>query len=217
MFERKCYEKLVKWKDRSNGRTALLVEGARRVGKTTLVEAFAGAEYDAHLVIDFSKTTDLIAEKRCFTVAIADRANLVAADYVGIVSGNKESEKVAKAGWTAVPGEQVDAPVFQELPVTMECKVVSISEELGETCVVGEVVNTQVSEAHLTEAGKVDVSGMLADEPTAGLDAENARAVHALLREAADDGAAVLLVTHEQGAEEYADRVLHMDGGRLSG
>ena len=74
-----------------------------------------------------------------------------------------------------------------------------------------------MSEAHLTEAGKVDVSGMLADEPTAGLDAENARAVHALLREAADDGAAVLLVTHEQGAEEYADRVLHMDGGRLSG
>ena len=59
MFERKCYEKLVKWKDRSNGRTALLVEGARRVGKTTLVEAFAGAEYDAHLVIDFSKTTDV--------------------------------------------------------------------------------------------------------------------------------------------------------------
>lgn len=58
MFERKCYEKLVKWKDRSNGRTALLVEGVRRVGKTTLVEAFAGAEYDAHLVIDFSKTTD---------------------------------------------------------------------------------------------------------------------------------------------------------------
>lgn len=58
---------------------------------------------------------------------------------------------------------------------------------------------------------------LLADEPTAGLDAENARAVHALLREAADDGAAVLLVTHEQGAEEYADRVLHMDGGRLSG
>ena len=58
---------------------------------------------------------------------------------------------------------------------------------------------------------------LLADEPTAGLDAENAGAVHALLREAADDGAAVLLVTHEQGAEEYADRVLHMDGGRLSG
>lgn len=54
---------------------------------------------------------------------------------------------------------------------------------------------------------------LLADEPTAGLDAENARTVHELLRQAADDGAAVLLVTHEQGAEEFADRVLHMDGG----
>ena len=54
---------------------------------------------------------------------------------------------------------------------------------------------------------------LLADEPTAGLDAQNARKVHELLRQAADEGAAVLLVTHEQGAEEFADRVLHMDNG----
>lgn len=57
MFRRKCYEKLLEWKASSKGRTALLIEGARRVGKTTLAESFADAEYDAHLVIDFSRAS----------------------------------------------------------------------------------------------------------------------------------------------------------------
>ncbi len=56
---------------------------------------------------------------------------------------------------------------------------------------------------------------LLADEPTAGLDNENTLAVLSLLRKAADDGAAVLLVTHEDEAAQFADRVLTMDGGRL--
>lgn len=56
---------------------------------------------------------------------------------------------------------------------------------------------------------------LLADEPTAGLDAENTLAVLSLLRKAADDGAAVLLVTHENEAAQFADQVLSMDGGKL--
>jgi len=56
---------------------------------------------------------------------------------------------------------------------------------------------------------------LLADEPTAGLDKENTMAVLSLLRKAADDGAAVLLVTHENEAAQFADRVFTMDGGRL--
>ncbi len=56
---------------------------------------------------------------------------------------------------------------------------------------------------------------LLADEPTAGLDNENTTAVLSLLRSAAENGAAVLLVTHEAEAEHYADRVLTMDGGKL--
>jgi len=58
---------------------------------------------------------------------------------------------------------------------------------------------------------------LLADEPTAGLDNENTTEVLKLLREAANDGAAVLLVTHESEAAEYADRVLTMDAGKISG
>lgn len=57
---------------------------------------------------------------------------------------------------------------------------------------------------------------LLADEPTAGLDSENVDTVLTLLRRAADDGAAVLVVTHEPEAERVADRVLTMDGGRLT-
>lgn len=57
MFRKKCYEELLEWKASSKGRTALLIEGARRVGKTTLAEFFADAEYDAHLVIDFSRAS----------------------------------------------------------------------------------------------------------------------------------------------------------------
>ena len=56
---------------------------------------------------------------------------------------------------------------------------------------------------------------LLADEPTAGLDDENVDLVMELLRRAADEGASVLLVTHENEARKYADRVLAMDGGRL--
>lgn len=54
LFKRKAYEKLLRWKQESNGKTALLVEGARRVGKSTLVEQFASREYESYILIDFA-------------------------------------------------------------------------------------------------------------------------------------------------------------------
>lgn len=62
MFKRKIYERMLDWKMRSNGRTALLIEGARRVGKSTVVKAFAEREYETHLVIDFSAAPREIRE-----------------------------------------------------------------------------------------------------------------------------------------------------------
>ena len=53
MFKRKIYEKLMEWKKESDGRTALLVEGARRIGKSTVVENFAKNEYESYILIDF--------------------------------------------------------------------------------------------------------------------------------------------------------------------
>ena len=54
MFKRKIYEKLLEWKRESDGETALLVEGARRVGKSTIVEEFAKREYKSYVFIDFA-------------------------------------------------------------------------------------------------------------------------------------------------------------------
>ena len=54
VFKRKLYERLLKWKNERQGRTAILVEGARRVGKSTLVEEFAKNEYKNYILIDFN-------------------------------------------------------------------------------------------------------------------------------------------------------------------
>ena len=56
MFKRKIYEKIKLWKEKSNGETALLIEGARRVGKSTVVEEFAKNEYKSYILIDFATT-----------------------------------------------------------------------------------------------------------------------------------------------------------------
>lgn len=55
IFKRKIYEKLLEWKELSGGTSAVLLEGARRIGKTTIVEEFAKREYDDHMILDFAK------------------------------------------------------------------------------------------------------------------------------------------------------------------
>ena len=54
MYKRKIYDKLLTWKKESDGRTALLIEGPRRVGKSTVVEEFGRREYESYILIDFS-------------------------------------------------------------------------------------------------------------------------------------------------------------------
>ena len=60
VFKRKIYQQLLEWKETENGRTAILVEGARRVGKSTLVEQFAKNEYKSYILIDFNKASKRI-------------------------------------------------------------------------------------------------------------------------------------------------------------
>ena len=57
-FERKIYNELLSWKEKSNGKTALLIEGARRVGKTTIIEEFAKREYKSYIMINFGDTLE---------------------------------------------------------------------------------------------------------------------------------------------------------------
>ena len=81
---------------------------------------------------------------------------LAACDYVGIVSGAKVPDKFAKAGFHATRSEFVDAPLIDELPMALECEVISYD---AETCrLVGRIVNVCAEESVLGENGKVDVS-----------------------------------------------------------
>ncbi len=101
------------------------------------------------------KTTKNILRNKEFTVAIGDVNNVVACDFVGIVSGNKDPDKLKKTGWHIVRGEVVNAPVIEELPLVLECRLVSYDVE-SEICV-GEVVNVSVDERVLDSEGKIDV------------------------------------------------------------
>ena len=102
------------------------------------------------------KTTKNILASRAFTVSMATADKVVECDYVGIVSGNKEPDKFAKAGFTAEKSEFVNAPIIAELPMTLECELVSYDEE---TChMVGKIVNVSADERILTPDGKIDIT-----------------------------------------------------------
>ncbi len=107
-------------------------------------------------VDDRHKTAENLIARKAFTVSMATAGYLTACDYVGIVSGNKVPDKFARAGFHAVKSEFVDAPLIEELPMALECEVISYDVE---TCrLVGRIVNVCADESVLTEDGKVDVA-----------------------------------------------------------
>jgi flavin reductase (DIM6/NTAB) family NADH-FMN oxidoreductase RutF len=101
------------------------------------------------------KTVKNLLKTQAFTVAIADVKNVVPADYVGVVSANDLPNKLEKSGWHTVKSQFVNAPIFEELPLVLECKLVSYDTET-ELCI-GEVVNVSVDENILDEKGKIDL------------------------------------------------------------
>ena len=108
------------------------------------------------IMIDMSshKTTENIAVTKAFTVSAADVEHMAASDYVGLVSANKEPRKMEKAGFTTTKSEFVNAPVINELPVTLECE---LKEIVGGSKYIGKIVNVSVDESVLGEDGKVDL------------------------------------------------------------
>ena len=62
MFKRKIYDRLLEWKEASQGKKALLIEGARRIGKSTIVEEFAKNEYESYILIDFNKVSRIVID-----------------------------------------------------------------------------------------------------------------------------------------------------------
>ena len=77
------------------------------------------------------KTTKNIIARGAFTVSIADAKNVVACDYVGIVSGNKEPDKIKKTGWHAAKSEFVDAPLFDELLWRLNVNLSAMTKKLA--------------------------------------------------------------------------------------
>lgn len=137
-------------------------------GNPDAMNAAWGGQYDENqvmLCLGEHKTTENIRLKGAFTVSFATAATVVPSDYVGIVSANKDPEKMKKAGFTTVKSEFVDAPIINELPLTLECKFLKFNED---GIVVGEIVNISADESILDENGNVDAKklGAIIFDPT---------------------------------------------------
>lgn len=120
-------------------------------GTPNLMNAAWGGQYGANTVmlcLSSHKTTDNIKLKGEFTVSFATAGTVIPCDYVGIVSANNEPDKLKKAGFTVVKSEFVDAPIINELPLTLECKLLKFNEDGN---VIGEIINVSADESILTD------------------------------------------------------------------
>lgn len=109
------------------------------------------------IIMDLSshKTTDNLLKTKAFTVSVADVEHLVACDYVGIVSANKEPNKMEKAGFTTVKSDFVNAPVINELPLTLECE---LKQVIDGSKFIGEIKNVSIDESVLGDDGELDLN-----------------------------------------------------------
>lgn len=127
-------------------------------GKPNAMNAAWGVQCDFHQVLitlSPHKTTENLLKTKAFTVAFATKKTEVIADYVGVASGFKE-DKIKKAGLTFEKGQFVNAPVFNEFPLTLECEVVSFENEV----LIGNVKNLSVDTNFLTMEGEPDIDKM---------------------------------------------------------
>ena len=106
------------------------------------------------------KTVANLKNRMAFTLAIPGTDTLVESDYLGLVSANKDPEKFKHTGLHAYKSANVDAPVIEEYPLTLECKVVEIQQQPYGLRVLGEIVNVLADEKVLDEKGKVDAGAL---------------------------------------------------------
>lgn len=97
------------------------------------------------------KTTENLLKTGAFTVSFATEKTVIACDYVGVETASKVPDKFEKAGFHAMKSEYVNAPLIDELPMALECKVKSYEDEI----LIGEIVNVCADESVLTD-GKID-------------------------------------------------------------
>lgn len=133
-------------------------------GTPNAMNAAWGGQWDMNEImisLGSHATTDNLNLCGEFTVTFANTDTLVAADYVGIVSGRKDPRKIARTGWNVVKAENVNAPLFTDFPMTLECRVKEkINESATGFYLIGEIVNIVCDEKFLAEDGKPDVEKM---------------------------------------------------------
>lgn len=119
--------------------------------------AWGGITEEAEITIcvdNTHKTAENLIMRNAFTVSMGTEQTMMACDYVGIVSGTDCSDKMNKTGWHVLKSEFVDAPLFVELPMALECQVKSYDKEACR--LVGEIINVSADVSILNEKGKVD-------------------------------------------------------------
>ena len=127
------------------------------LGNPDAMNAAWGGIYDTNQIMlclsHEHKTTKNIKKNNAFTVSIANAKNVVVSDYLGIVSGNKVTNKIEKANLHVYKSNFVNAPIIEEFPMTLECNLIKFNED---GLVVGEIVNVNADESILDENGNID-------------------------------------------------------------
>lgn len=121
--------------------------------------AWGGISDDTRISMCLSpehKTVKNILARGAFTVSIGDAAHVTECDYVGIVSANTVPNKLNHAGLHTTKSEFVDAPLIDELPMALECKLVSYDPD--SCCMIGEILNVCADENILNENGIIDLT-----------------------------------------------------------
>ena len=128
-------------------------------GNPNAMNAAWGGIFDYNQImicLSAHKTTDNIRKNKAFTIAFATAETVTESDYVGIVSQNKEPNKIAKAGLKAEKSKFVNAPIFTNYPLVLECELVEVMNEgEGGGNFVGKIVNVSADESILSD-DKVD-------------------------------------------------------------
>ena len=126
-------------------------------GTPNAMNAAWGGVYDANQVMlclsDDHKTTENIKKTGAFTVSFATTETVIPCDYIGIVSANDVPDKFAKAGFHATKSGFVNAPLIDELPMALECKLIKFNED---GICIGEIVNVSADERIIGADGKID-------------------------------------------------------------